>query len=96
MRAEWAETIEQAARIDFGALDCSAVGLAVAQVYEEAARSGAMIGAAIAGLAAQAQETARIIGEAVAAMPEDEREERRRALEDAPLRPVDVNASGIM
>jgi len=44
----------------------------------------------------QAEETHRMIAEAVASMPEDEREELRRAIEDAPLGEADVNASGMM
>jgi hypothetical protein len=96
MHERWAEAIERAACAPFNLPDCAGVALAVAQVYEEAMRAGAMIGAAFAGLVAQAEESARIFTSAVAVMPEDEREEWRCALEDAPLEPVDVNASGVM
>jgi len=88
------KTVAHIASIDFRVPDCSAVALAVAQIYEEAQRAGAMIGAAFAGLVEQMEESARLFGETIAAMPEEEREELRRALEDAPPEEVDVNANG--
>lgn len=44
----------------------------------------------------QAAEMHRAVGQWAASLPDDERDELRRAIEDAPLCPVDVNASGVM
>jgi hypothetical protein len=91
-----AEAIARAAVLRLNVPDFSRVVLAVAQVAEESARMGSLIASAIAGVYEQTCESVRIFGETVAAMTEDEREELRRAFEDAPLEPVDVDAEGLM
>ncbi|MBA3804102.1 MAG: hypothetical protein H0X14_00075 [Acidobacteria bacterium] len=62
----------------------------------DAGRVAGCVAAFVRALRRQSEETGRLLADAIAAMPEEEREELRRAIEDAPLERVDVNAAGNM
>jgi hypothetical protein len=79
------------------AMSSSAAAMrAAAQMICLPAHFAAFSHAALEGLDRQVEQMRRSFAESIAAMPEEEREELRRAIEDAPLLPVDVDAPGVM
>lgn len=72
------------------------IARSVAAFYPPKIHIGAAVVESVRAFQTQAAEAVAAWARYLEGMPEGEREEMRRALEDAPLEPVDINAPGVM